>query len=128
MSEEYENIEQDSATFSPFYPLLVLMIGLILWTGYQVYVANSQRNAFSQQIQQAAPAINQAVNIRDRYVALMKDLIETSSKDQYAAGIVKEAQQAGWLKVNQNQAPAAPASDAGAGTNAAPADSSAPAK
>jgi hypothetical protein len=118
MSEEYDN---HSETFSPFYPLLILLVGLVGWSGYQVYMANSQRAANSQQIQAAMPTIGQAQNIRDRYVALMKDLIETSAKDANAAQIVKEATNAGLIR----QAPAS--GDSGASTNAAPADSSAPA-
>ncbi len=115
MSDEYNN---DSATFSPFYPLLILLIGLVAFSGYQVFAANSQRSVYSQQFQQAIPTINQAQNIKDRYVALMKDLIETSAKNANAAAIVKEATQAGLLRVTQPDAGAA----AGAGaTNSAPA-------
>jgi hypothetical protein len=122
MSDEYNN---DSPTFSPFYPLLVLLIGLVAWSGYQVFAANSQRSVYNQQFQAAIPTINQAQNIKDRYVALMKDLIETSSKNANAAGIVKEATQAGLLRVTQ---PAA--GDAGSTNSApaAPADGSAPSK
>ncbi len=119
MSYEFNN-DSDSATFSPFYPLLILLIGLIGWSGYQVFAANSQRSVYNQQFQSAIPTINQAQNIKDRYVALMKDLIETSAKNANAAGIVKEATQAGLLKVTQP--------DAGASAGAAapaPADNSA---
>jgi len=116
MSEEYD--DNESIAFSPFYPLLVLLIGLILWAGYQVYAANSQRSVYEQQFQSAIPAINQAQNVKDRYVALMKDLIETSAKNTNAATIVKEATAAGLLRVQQ------PAAGAEAGTNAAPAPAS----
>jgi len=116
MSDEYES---DSTTFSPFYPLLVLLVFLLIWTGYQVFAANSQRSVFAQQFQAAVPTINQAQNIKDRYVALMKDLIETAAKDDKAAAIVKEATQAGLLRVQQPE---------GGATNAAPApDAAAPA-
>jgi len=117
MSEEYDN---DSTTFSPFYPLLVLLVFLLIWVGYQVFAANSQRSVFAQQFQAAVPTINQAQNIKDRYVALMKDLIETAGKDDKAAAIVKEATQAGLLRVQQPEG--------GSATNAAPApDAAAPA-
>jgi hypothetical protein len=123
MPEEYDN----ESTFSPFYPLLILLIGLTCWCGYQVIISNSQRSQLNQQFQSAIPTLNQAQNIKDRYVALMKDLIETSSKDANAAAIVKEATQAGLLRVT----PPAAGADAGAtngGAPAAPADGSAPAK
>jgi cytoskeletal protein RodZ len=126
MSEEYDN--ESSTTFSPFYPLLILLVGLILWSGYQVFMANSQRSANAAQIQAAMPSITQAQNVKDRYVSLMKDLIETASKDPQAAQIVKEATAAGLLRVQQ-PAPG----DAGTSTNGAaaaapaPTDGSAPA-
>jgi len=121
MSEEYDN---ESTAFSPFIPILIVLIGLIGTTGYQVYGANSQRSASAAQIQQAMPTIAQAQNIKDRYIALMKDLIDTAAKDQQAAQIVKEATAAGLLRVQP------PTGDAG-GTNgaaaSAPADGAAPA-
>jgi len=120
MSEEYDH--DSTTTFSPFYPLLILLIGLIIWSGYQVFMANSQRSANAAQIQQAMPTIQQAQNIKDRYVALMKDLIETAAKDQQAAAIVKEATAAGLLRVQ----PPAPG-DTNAPAASAPADTSAPA-
>ena len=120
MSDEYIN---ESPTFSPFYPLLILLIGLVGWSGYQVFAANSQRSVYNQQFQSAIPTINQAQNIKDRYVALMKDLIETSAKNSNAASIVKEATQAGLLRVTQ-PAPDAGASAGGASSAPAPADSS----
>ena len=122
MSEEYDN---ESTSYSPFYPLLVLLVGLIGWSGYQVYMANSQRSANVQQLQGAGQTIQQAMNVRDRYVALMKDLIETATtgKNAQAAQIVKEATAAGLLRVQQ-PAPG----DAGASTNApAATDNPAPA-
>jgi len=116
MSEE----AYDNESFSPFYPLLVLLVGLILWLGYQDFEANLQRSALSAQLQAAVPSLTQAKNIQDRYVALMKDLIETATtgKNEKAAAIVKEAQAAGLLRVQQ-PAPGEAGASAGA---PAPAD------
>jgi len=99
MSEEYDH--ESTQSFSPFYPILILLIGLIIWSGVQVYMANSQRSMTAAQIAQAMPNIVQAQNVKDRYIALMKDLIETAAKDPQAAAIVKEATAAGLLRVQQ---------------------------
>lgn len=116
MSEEYDHEQSSSSySYSVFWPLLILLIGLVGWSGYQVYAQNSQRNVYHQQFESAIPTINQVKVIQDRYVALMKDLIQTSAKDQYAAGIVKEAEAANLLRVqpaadtNSASTPAAPA-------------------
>jgi hypothetical protein len=101
MSEEFDN-ESESESYSVFWPAVILLSGLLIWSGYQVYAQNSQRMVYNQQFQAAIPTINQAQVIQTRYVALMKDLIQTASKDQYAAGIVKEAETAGLLRVQQN--------------------------
>ncbi len=102
MSDEYETIE---TTYSPFIPLLVLVIGLIIWIGYQDYAQNSQRSVYAQQFNAAVPTIKAAQGVGDKYVSLMKDLLTTSSKDQYAAQIVQDAIKAGWIRVNPQGTP-----------------------
>lgn len=119
MSDEYETIE---TSYSPFVPLLVLVIGLLIWIGYLDFAQNSQRSVYNQQFTAAVPTINAAQGVGNKYVALMKDLLQTSAKDQYAAQIVKDAIKAGWIKVNPNgtsgtnttTTPAAPTPDASA--------------
>jgi hypothetical protein len=112
MSEEFDH--QPETTYSSFWPLLILLIGLLGWAGYQDFAANSQRNVYEQQFQAALPTINEAQNIRDRYVALMKDLVQTAQKDSAANQIVKDAIQAHMIQVQPNAtnsaaAPAEPA-------------------
>lgn len=108
MSEEYEHetIETvettDEVHYSPFVPLLILVIGILIWVGYQDYAQNSQRALYNQQFTAAVPTINAAQGVGTKYVALMKDLLQTSAKNQYAAQIVKDAIQAGWIRVNPN--------------------------
>jgi hypothetical protein len=99
MSEEFD---QSPENFSPFWPLLILAVGLLLWSGYQVYATNSQRVVYDKQFQAAIPTITEAQNVSTRYVALMKDLVETSAKDPAAATIVKDAIQAGLIHVQPN--------------------------
>lgn len=111
MSDEFEN---ETENFSSFYPLLILIIGLLLWLGYQDFEANSVRARYNEQFQAAIPTIKAAQGISTRYVALMKDLAETSAKDPAAAQIVKDAIKAGLIRVNQS------AGTNTASTNAAP--------
>jgi len=101
MSDEYDN--QDSS-FTVFWPAVILLSGLLIWSGYQVYAQNSQ----------------QASGIQTRYVNLMKDLIQTSQKDQYAAQIVKEAEASGLIQVKPTTAPAAAADTNSTATPDAP--------
>jgi len=89
MSDEFESTSENH--YSPFWPLLILVIGLLVWSGYQVYATNKQRTLNEQQFQTALPTITQAQNVSTRYVALMKDLVETAQKDPAAADIVKAA-------------------------------------
>ena len=115
MSDEFDPVPETH--YSPFWPLLILVVGLFIWSGYQVYAANSQRNVYTRQVQSALPAIGEAQTISNRYVALMQDLVATSQKDPAAADIVKAAIQAGLIHVKPKDTngvtnPAAPAPDA----------------
>jgi len=100
MSDEFDQNPENN--FSPFWPLLILVSGLFLWSAYQVYATNSQRSVYDKQFQAALPTINEAQNVSTRYVALMKDLVETSAKDPAAAEIVKAAIAANLIHVNPN--------------------------
>ena len=111
MSDEFDQNPENN--FSPFWPLLILLIGLFLWSSYQVYATNQQRNVYDKQFQAAIPTITQAQDVSTRYVALMKDLVETSAKDPAAADIVKAAIAANLIHVQPN-------ATNGAGTPAAP--------
>jgi len=111
MSDEFDHNPENN--YSSFWPLLILIIGLMGWSAYQVYAANSQRSVYERQFQAALPTITDAQNVSARYVALMKDLIQTSAKDQYAAQIVKDAIKANMIQVQPN-------ATNGAGTPAEP--------
>ncbi len=97
MSEEYDDSD---ISYSTFWPLLILVSALLIWAGYQDFAQNSQRSLYHEQFQGAIPTINQAQGIQTRYIALMKDLLQTSAKDPYANQIVKEATQAGLIRIN----------------------------
>jgi len=100
MSDEFD--QNPESNFSPFWPLLILLVGLFVWSAYQVYATNSQRSVYDQQFKNAEPTIQEAQNVSQRYVALMKDLVDTSAKDPAAAQIVKDAIQAGLIHVQPN--------------------------
>jgi len=113
MSDEFD--QNPDNNYSPFWPLLILIIGLLGWSGYQVYATNSQRVVFNEQFQSAIPTIQQAQTVSNQYVALMKDLVDTAQKDPAAAQIVKDAVRAGLIQIHPNATnstapPAAPAS------------------
>ncbi len=105
MSDEFEPTSDTNA--SPFWPLLILMVGLLGWAMYQDWATNSQRVVYDNQFKNAVPTITEAQNVSTRYVALMKDLVETSAKDPAAAQIVKDAIQAGLIHVQPNTTNAA---------------------
>jgi len=100
MSDEFES--NPESNYSPFWPLLILLIGVFVWSGYQVYATNSQRSVYAKEFDNAKPTIVQAQNISTRYVALMKDLVQTSAHDEAAQKIVQEAIKAGLIQVQQN--------------------------
>jgi len=107
MSDDFDPSSENS--FSSFWPLLILVCGLLIWAGYENYSTNKMRIAaeqreaqYEQQLQSAIPTINEAQNIGNRYVALMKDLVQTAQKDPAAAAIVKDAIKANMISVQQN--------------------------
>jgi protein-disulfide isomerase-like protein with CxxC motif len=103
MSDEFEH--NPDSNYSSFWPLLILTIGLLGWLSYQDWAMNKQRVVYDTQFQNALPTITQAQNISTRYVALMKDLVETAQKegkDSVSAKIVSDAIQAGLIHVQQN--------------------------
>jgi hypothetical protein len=89
--------------YSPFAPLLILLIGLILWSGYQMGLTYMQASELSAEFKAAQPEITAAQNLRTRLYSLAQDLVETAPKDPYAAQIVKEANIQ--MKSNGNAAP-----------------------
>ena len=115
MSEEYDD---SNISYSTFWPLLILVCAMLIWAGYQDFAQNSQRSLYHEQFQGAIPAINAAQGVQTRYVALMKDLLQTSAKDPYANQIVKEATQAGLIRINPS-----PAGTNGTTAPAAPSES-----
>ena len=79
MSDEFD-VSHDNR-FSPFWPMLIVVLGLFLWFGLQDYELNRQRGVNDQQLQSAIPAVGQAQAYASRYVALMKDLVEDLAKE-----------------------------------------------
>jgi len=97
MSEEYEEIP-----LSPFWPLLIVLGALLIWSGFNIYQLNLQRTFTAAQMEQMGQPLNNAQAAQSRLIALMNDLIQTASKDQAAAQIVNQAKAAGILRLNPN--------------------------
>jgi hypothetical protein len=117
MSDELEHLPSEN-NLSTFWPLLILVAGFLIWFGVQDFELNNQRSNLQKQLDAAQPTINEAHNIREHYVNLMKDVLQTAQKDSVAAQIVKDAIAAGWIHVQPPAAGTAPVP--------APTDSSAP--
>jgi predicted negative regulator of RcsB-dependent stress response len=112
MSDEYDSssVDSNNVYYSPFWPLAIVLAGFIIWLGYQIFTLNQQRSYANSQVEALTPTVQQAQMAQNRLISLLRDLAQTSSKDQYAAQILKEAVDAGLLHVTPN-----------ANTNAAPA-------
>jgi hypothetical protein len=118
MSDELD--PHSEPVFSSFWPLLILLIGLLIWLGTQDFFMNIQWSGLSTTLKQAAPAVNEAKYWHRRYDALVDDLYKTAQKDDAAKPIATAAVQAGvqsgLIHVQQGAganapAPAAPPAD-----------------
>jgi hypothetical protein len=118
MSDEYsEEIQPVEEQFSAFWPLLILVLGLFFWSGFQAYSTFRQCSNLNAQLEAAGPVAKQAQDAQSKLYALAEDLLQTSTKDANAAQIVKEAN----IQVRQpaNSEPdAGAAPSSGASTNA----------
>jgi hypothetical protein len=112
MSDDFD--QSHETQFSSFVPLLIILLGLLAWFSVQDFELGRQSSATQKQINEVMPRLAEDQQIFDLYVALMKDLAETSKKDADAAQIVRECIQAGLYNVQQGGAgQQAPASTTG---------------
>jgi hypothetical protein len=109
MSEDFP----DERSHSAFWPVLIFLVAFAISSFYQLYEVISHSSYVNSQLVQAEPTLKSAKVAQDRLVALMNDLISTSTKDSNAAQIIREAKQAGFIRERPNV-------DAGTDTNAAP--------
>ena len=123
MSDEFD--QNPDNNYSTFWPLLILVIGLLIWFGYQDYGLNSQRSFYRRQIESGQDSIKAAQFWQSRYANMMQDLDNTSAKDTNATPILQAAVQAGvqagLLQVHPNAT-----NSASAPTSAAPASAPTP--
>jgi len=112
MSDEFDSSTEPR--FTAFFPLTVTLSFFIIWFAFQDYELNKQRTTLNQNFQAAMPTIGEAQQISQRYVALMKDLVNTAKTDEAAKSIVNDAIKAGLIRVQPNapSAESAPASTA----------------
>ena len=76
--------------YTSFWPLVIVLAGLIGWAGYQDVVSYQQGSALSKEFKDAQPVIKDAEDARQRLYSLAQDLVQTGAKDPYAAQIAKE--------------------------------------
>jgi hypothetical protein len=96
MADEYieEVIETEDQTiprYSGFWPLLILLTALLLWSGFQAFQAFRQTMILNNDFQAALPTIKAAQDAKAKLYSIAQDLIQTSAKDQNAAQLVREA-------------------------------------
>jgi len=83
-------METNPKLFSPFLPLQLLVIIIGIWIGYQIYSLNADRVEAEAQIQQVIPQANDSLAAKKRLLALAQEVAQLSTRDAYAAQIVKE--------------------------------------
>jgi hypothetical protein len=107
MSEEYSA----ERTYSAFWPLLIFLGAYILITFYQMYGILTVNSLYNKRYDLEAPNVQKADDARAQLASIVKDLEATSSKDNNAGLVIRQAMQAGILRTEQstNAAPAAPA-------------------
>jgi hypothetical protein len=104
MSDDFDHSSEPR--LSSFIPLTIALSAFILWFLFQDYELNAQRSALNQNIAKAQPTVAEAIQVSQRYVSLMKDLVKTAQTDPAADAIVKDAIKAGLIRVQPNAAPA----------------------
>jgi hypothetical protein len=80
----------DERRYSSFVPQVIVMAAIILWSGYQCYIALSQKSALDNEFKTAQPLITASQTAQSRLYALAQDVNQTAAHDNYAAQIVKE--------------------------------------
>ncbi len=76
--------------YTAFWPSLILMVALILWTGYQAFSNYRQEANLNDVLGKSAQAISASQKVDERLVALVQDLVQTSAHDASAAQIVRD--------------------------------------
>jgi hypothetical protein len=99
--------ETTERTYSAFWPMVIFLAAFALSCFYQLYEVEAHRNAVNGEIEAAAPTLKNAQAAQDRLGALISDLNSTAKTDNNAAAIIREAEQAGMLRVRPNPDPTA---------------------
>lgn len=106
------NDELPERSYSAFWPLVILLAAFLVSYAVQLYAVITTRSQAATRLEQVLPNIPKAQAAHDRYIALVKDLVATSQKDQNAATIVTELKRAGILRERPNGTNAPPATPA----------------
>ena len=86
MSDEFDH--NSEPRFSSFIPLTITLGAFIIWFLFQDYELNQQRSLLNQNIARAQPTVAEAIQVSQRYVALMKDLVKTAQQPETAPDLV----------------------------------------
>jgi hypothetical protein len=100
MSDEFDHSSEPR--FTSFIPLTIALGAFIIWFLIQDYELNAQRSNLRRNIAAAQPTVQEAIQVSQRYVALMKDLVKTAQTDDAAKSIVNDAIKAGLIRVQPN--------------------------
>jgi len=76
--------------YTSFWPVLILILGSISYSGYEVIALLEQRIAVSQAIEQMDPKIRYAEYEHAKLEALARDILSLASTNKNAAQIVTE--------------------------------------
>lgn len=80
--------ESSNTTFSPFWPLCLMALSLVIFLGWQLNAGLQQYRVSRQMIEQQAVLANQAAQTESKLQAMMTDLLRLAKTDAEAQAIV----------------------------------------
>lgn len=80
--------ESSNTTFSPFWPLCLMALSLVIFLGWQVNAGLQQYRAALRMVDQQAVLANQAAQTESKLQAMMTDLLLLAKTDAEAQAIV----------------------------------------
>jgi hypothetical protein len=109
--------ELPERSYSAFWPVLIILAAFVISYSIQLFEVISSRSSIVHQLDLDKPDVTvpNAEAVHQRFGKLVEDLVQTAQKDPNAALVVRQAIQAGILRVqrapsNANSTNAAPAS------------------
>ena len=94
------NTPSTDKVYSPFWPLALLAISLIVVFGWNAYQASDQRSTLTRMLYQQEVLVVQGRQAEEKFKAMLDELVTLSRTDPEAAAIVKKYN----IQINQPQA------------------------